>query len=784
MLLDKMLVDNSILVIPSNIKKNVLAKINELDTIYNIKIMSKEELINSLSFTYDEKAIYYLMHYRQYKYDIALMYLNNLRYIDSKLNNKKVNTLKEIKEELDANNLLIYNQLRKDNIKDKKIIICGYDYLTNYEKKILADYNYDFIDEEYKEYKHTIYKFDYIDQEIEYVAYKIASLIKSGVDINNIKVANINNEYFIPMKRIFDLYNIPLEDINNSSIYETNIIQQFLTNLDFTTLDIDLNDDNNLFIYNNIIKVLNKYNYISDLEDVKDLLIQEFKSIKNKTIKKDKEINIISINDNIIDDDKYVFFMNFNQGYAPSILRDDDYFSSKEKSVIGLENHTELNNINKEILKNKLNSIKNLFITYKLKSAQENYEISYLADELDYELVEDVKIEKDCSNLANKFNLAMMLDELIKYQNSSDELNTLYSNYQDIPYLEYDNKFKGLNKNDLYNYLGNELTLSYSAIDNYYKCGFRFYLNNILKINKDEDTFITKIGNIFHDVLEKTFKYNTPFDQCYNDALAKYELDSCEKFFLKKLKEDLIFIIDTIKKQNSYSKLDNYLCEEKVFVNKDGNVKLTFKGFIDKLMYKEIDGVNYAVIVDYKTGKPDVDLNNVYYGLGMQLPIYVYLANNISKIKNIKIVGFYLQKIIHSKPKKDSKKDLNTLKEEELKLEGYTTSNLNDVELIDSNYEDSKVIKGFKTTKDGSIYSNAKVLSELELNNLVKLTERKIDEAFTNILDANFKINPKQIDNNNIGCKYCPYKDVCFKKEDDLVVLDKMDYKEFLKEGD
>ena len=249
-----------------------------------------------------------------------------------------------------------------------------------------------------------------------------------------------------------------------------------------------------------------------------------------------------------------------------------------------------------------------------------------------------------------------------------------------------------------------------------------------------------------------------------------------------KLKNDLAFIIETINKQNSYSSLDKTLCEERVFVNKDRNIKLTFTGVIDKLMYKEIDGYNYVVIVDYKTGSPNTNLNNSYYGINMQLPIYVYLAKH--KIDNVRIIGFYLQKIVHKKPNKDSKKDLLTLKKDELKLEGYTNTNLNYVSLFDSNLDDSEVIKGFKTTKSGSIDSKTHTLSDFEINNLVKMTDDKVNEAFTKILDRDFSINPKIIDNENIGCKYCKYQDICFKNEDNNIYLDKMDYKEFLKEGD
>ena len=554
--------------------------------------------------------------------------------------------------------------------------------------------------------------------------------------------------------------------------------------MDINSLDIDLENEDNNYIYEQLIKVLNKYNFIDNLEDIKDILIEEFKKIKNKKRVFINEINIIDVDNNIIEDTDYIFYMNFNQGYAPNIIKDEDFISNKDRIILGLDTNDELNNINKNILKNTLNSIKNLYISYKLKSSSGSFEASFLIDELNYKVIKDYKIENIYSHKMNRIKLSSMLDELIKYQNLNDDVKVLFNNYQDIPYLAYDNSFKGILESDFYKYINNSFNLSYSSMDNYYKCGFRFYLNNILKIDKNEDLFVAKIGSIFHGVLEKAFSDNFNFDDCFEEIASQYELSTKESIFISKLKEDLIFIIDTIKKQNTYSSLDKALYEEKVYVNKDRNIKLTFKGIIDKLMYKEIDGANYVVIVDYKTGNPDINLNNVYYGLNMQLPIYIYLAKHLKKIKNVKIVGFYLQKILHSKPKKDSKKDLLKLRENELKLEGFTNNNLEYISLLDSNYADSNVVKGFKLNKSGLIDGKTRALSDKQIDNLVTLTEKKIDEAFTKILERDFAINPKQIDNNNVGCEYCKYKDICFKKGDNIVYLDKKDYKTFLEEGE
>ena len=58
---------------------------------------------------------------------------------------------------------------------------------------------------------------------------------------------------------------------------------------------------------------------------------------------------------------------------------------------------------------------------------------------------------------------------------------------------------------------------------------------------------------------------------------------------------------------------------------------IRLSGTIDLLCYRPTD----FVILDYKTGNPEINLNNVIYGLDMQLPVYLYLANNSKKLNII-----------------------------------------------------------------------------------------------------------------------------------------------------
>lgn len=72
-------------------------------------------------------------------------------------------------------------------------------------------------------------------------------------------------------------------------------------------------------------------------------------------------------------------------------------------------------------------------------------------------------------------------------------------------------------------------------------------------------------------------------------------------------------------------------------------------------------------------------------------------------------------------------------------------------------------------TKNGELSKNSKVISDEDMKDMIKLVEDKILEASTSILNNDFSINPKVIDNKNVSCIYCRYKDICYKRIKDYV---------------
>lgn len=761
----------------NSIKKKLL---NNSNTLINRKFMTMKELINNYYFSYDDETIYYLMDKYKYKYNVATVYLDNLLYIEDKVyNSDKLKFLVKLKKELDDNNLLIYDNYFKEYLKNKDIIIYG-DYFNKLENNLINELknitNVSIVKNEYQEYNHNVYEFNSMDEEVDYVAYKICELINNGVDINNIKLTNINSDYYNTIDRIFKMYNIPI-NIINSSIYGTDICNEFLNeyNSDISITINKLKEKYKGELLDIIIDICNKYAFVKDYNNVLDMIIHDLKNtfIPNKKLK--NKVEIIDYKNDIINDE-YVFMLSFNQENIPVIYKDEDYISDNIKDGLLLNLTIDKNKIEKELTIKKIKNIKNLIITYKLKTPFNSYFPSNLINELGYN-VEHITPNKliSFSRINDKLKCGKMLDDLVKYGSINENLDLYYNNYR-IDYMKFDNTFKGVDINTLYEFMNNKLLLSYTSMNNYYKCAFRYYIANVLKLDIFEESFATHLGSIFHHILEigldKEININEEIEKYIIDN--NIELSVKDRFFLDKLKEELPNIINIIKDHENNSKLLNKYYEKEIEVDKSNKLNTKFIGFIDKVMYKD----NVYALIDYKTGNTDIDLTLIPHGLNMQLPVYLYLARHM--FPDSVFAGFYLQIILNGNYNYDPKKSIDKQREEDLKLLGFSNSNKEILREFDESYENSKFIKSMRVKTDGEFYNYSKVLNNDEIDKLISIVDNNINDCIHNIEEGNFNINPKAIDNKNIGCNYCKFKDICFMSHKDIVNLKKFEDLSFL----
>ena len=768
---------NKIIICPNEEKLRLLEENKNID---NIKYMTKEEFISNYYFSYDNKTLYYLINKYNYNLDVCKVYLNNLYGIDINKNykSKKLNFLKDLEKELLDNNMLIENKIFKNYIKDKEIIVKNYYDLDKYEE-IIMNYNMNIPN---SKLNIKVVKCNTLEEEVNNVCLNILKLLENGVDINKIFLSNVGEEYLYTINKLFKFYNIPINLDLKNSIYSTKIVKDYLENK-----TIDLDNKETLDITKKLINVINSLNDINNESNIYNiLLIDKLKNTYISPIKYKNAVNIKDLYKYTFKEDDYVFVLSFNQDILPKNEKDINFISDKEKSELDMYTTEEINNRNKQVLIHILSNIKNLTISYKLNSPFNSYYKSSLIDEFNLEEIEPIDDKFNYSNIYNKLRLGEKLDIYDLYnekENYLDELN----NHYNIPYKEYDNSFKGLDNNIYLSFIKEPLNISYSSMNNYNECSFKYYLSNVLKIDTYEEQFAQFLGNLYHRLLSIIDKDNFDLDKEYNYYIehTEYNLEIKDRIFLIKIKKDLEELLKEIKRQRTITGYDNRLYEKKIEVElPNSKIKTVFKGFIDKIVYLEKLENTFYSIIDYKTGFIDTHIEPMKYGLHMQLPVYMYLIKYGNIFKKPKFTGIYYQNILFNYPTIKDKEELIKIKKDRLKLQGYSIDNPDELELFDSTYKDSEMIKSMKYKEDNGFSNYSKVISEEESDKMIDYTKNIIEETTNNILDSKFDINPKFYNKENISCKFCSYKDICYMKDKDLIYLDKVENLDFLDGGE
>ena len=759
------MIKSKLIICPNEEKLKILLSLNNSKEFSPIKFMTKNEFFNNYYFSYDDEAIYYLMKKYNLNIDVCKVYLNNLYVIDidKEYKSDKLNYLKELKIDLINNKLLSFNNGFKEYLKDKEIEVKNYYDLDLYEEEAL-DYKCNL---DISTINSLVYEFNTMEEEVCFVCEKIVDLINNGVDINKISLCNVSEDYYYTLKRLFGYFNIPINIPFRNSIYSTKVVKDYLEN---NTLDLE-----DLSKYNINKKLINNIRDIRDEID-KKILINNLKNTYINNVKYNNAVNIKNLKNEEFLDDEYIFVLGFNQDVLPKNYKDIEYISDKEKCEVKMYSTDYLNKREKDVTIYLLSKIKNLYLSYKLTSPFESFYRSSLIDELNLKVISNYKSNFKYSNFYNKLLLGEMLDRYNLYGEKDESLNKLFNTYS-IPYNTYDNKFTGINNDTYLTNLAYPLKVSYTSLNTYNECAFKYYLKNVLKIEEFESTFPAFIGSLYHEILSLYKKNNFDLDTEFNNYLEKRELSLKEKLLLVRIKKDLIKFIEVLKKQEEYTTYKDELYEKKVEIDLNKKVSVKFIGFIDKIMYYKNIEDTYFSIVDYKSGTIDTHIEPMKYGLHMQLPVYLYLIHYGRCFTNPIFTGIYYQNILFNYPtwSKDLEKELK----DRYLLKGYSTDDTSVLEKFDSTYKTSELIKSMSYSDEKGFNRFTKIIDNDTMYNLIKFTKNEIDTKVDKILEGDFEINPKVYDKES-ACRYCTFKDICFMKEKDYKYLEKIEDLDFL----
>ncbi|GAH54004.1 unnamed protein product, partial [marine sediment metagenome] len=188
--------------------------------------------------------------------------------------------------------------------------------------------------------------------------------------------------------------------------------------------------------------------------------------------------------------------------------------------------------------------------------------------------------------------------------------------------------------------------------------------------------------------------------------------------------------------------------------------------------------VKNAIVFDYKRKGKSFSWAKLYYGLDMQLPIYMLAVGSASRgqrtedrgqrtedalcsILNAQVAGaFYMP--VEVAPTRATLDELSEKTESfDYKAKGIFNGEfareLDKIALKDSKFYN------FYVTKDGEpygSYGNRGVLKPADFEKVLKFTERKIVQLAEEILSGRIDVKPYRLSGKS-PCSYCKYKSVC-----------------------
>jgi len=195
------------------------------------------------------------------------------------------------------------------------------------------------------------------------------------------------------------------------------------------------------------------------------------------------------------------------------------------------------------------------------------------------------------------------------------------------------------------------------------------------------------------------------------------------------------------------------------------NGRLLFlDGKIDRLDIADIDGEKIAIVFDYKRKGQSFSWAKFYYGLDMQLPIYMLAVRNASdsQYKTADVVGAFYMPVEVSPTKAALDELLKKTESFDYKAKGIFNGKF--AQQLDSETlsKDSKFYN-FYITKDGEpygSYENRGALKPNHFEKVLKFTEKRIVELAEEILSGKIDVNPYRLSGKS-PCSYCEYKSVC-----------------------
>lgn len=323
----------------------------------------------------------------------------------------------------------------------------------------------------------------------------------------------------------------------------------------------------------------------------------------------------------------------------------------------------------------------------------------------------------------------------------------------------------------VYGLYSKNLRLSFSGIEEFIGCPFRFFIHRGLRAQKNETVEMTpsNIGTFIHYGLERLLSGEFDLDGDIDEHTEKISREYMDGVLFdckgRSKRFDWIFsraktafrgAAKNIVKEIHGSDFVPFDFEidisqyEKPAELQSG-CTLSLIGSIDRVDMLEKDGIRLAKIIDYKSGSQEFSLKKIYNGLSMQLPIYAGAVK--SKYPDARIAAMYYLKVGVPDVKLSDKAGTDERTYTEKTDEYYKRDGV----FCDSALSSSRLGDGIKSL---CTVKKDRILTQSGIDALIGCAREKINETGSKIMNGCVEISPVSDSKINV-CEYCDYKDIC-----------------------
>lgn len=346
---------------------------------------------------------------------------------------------------------------------------------------------------------------------------------------------------------------------------------------------------------------------------------------------------------------------------------------------------------------------------------------------------------------------------------------------------------------------GRQLENSVSRLETYAACACRHFLQYGLSLQEREEFGfeVSDMGNVYHAVLEnfagklaESGRTWWDFDenfatQAIKEAVEGYAATYGEtvlyssarnEYAITRMSRILTRTVLTLQqhlKQGSFQPDDYELSFrfaedlDSIHVDLSEEEKMHLQGRIDRIDVSEDAEHVYVKVIDYKSGNKKFDLAALYYGLQLQLVVYMNAAMELESRKHpdkeivpAALLYYHIDDPTIETPVELTQEQINEEILTKLRMNGVVNSDPAVVERLDRFLQDKSKVIPVEKKKDGSFSARSGILSREELQVVSAYVDAKIRDIGREIMDGKIAANPYEKGNEE-ACTYCAYKKVC-----------------------